>query len=422
MAEKLDAVLKNYVAEGTSTKDKLLGAAFVVVSKHGIIYQGSAGRTRVDPASPPFTPSSICWGASMTKLFTTLTLLHLVERGGQLTLDEDLRPRVPELASLPILKGFATAADGQNPDKKEGEPLLEPYDAPMTLRHLLTHTAGLGTDVADPDLMRWSAWVGRTANVGSCTLEGWTAPLRFAPGEGWYYGTGPDWAGQVLERVTGQRLGEYMGEHVLRPLGIDERSTGFYVNRLTSKEEGGWDERYVPTAERDGETGLLKELPNPVFPVEPQCESGGAGLYTNAADYGRVMQEVLQVLAGENGIVSTGTVREMFRPQLNDRQREWLRGIVWTFGSAAEIPEGAPVDYGIGGVMNLKDVEGKRRHGSMSWSGMCNSRWWIDPETGIGAAMFVNVIPYMDPTVLRMYEELERAVYAELIPSWQASK
>ncbi|KAK4243532.1 beta-lactamase/transpeptidase-like protein [Corynascus novoguineensis] len=296
MAEKLNAILKSYVADGTATKDKLLGAAFVVVSKDGPIYQGSAGRTSLDPASAAFTPSSIAWTASLSKLITTLTLMRLVEQK-QISLDEDVRPRVPELARLPILRGFATAAT--HPDKEEGEPILEPNTAP----------------------------VGRTARADNSTVEGWSTPFMFPPGEGWYYGTGPDWAGQVLERVTGRRLSEYMNEHILRPLGVG--GTGFYIHEL---------ERPVP------------------FPVNPPHESGGAGLYTNGADYRRVLQELLRALAGDK------------------RAREWQRRIVRGFGSAVEIPEGSLVDFGIGGILNIEDIEGKRKKGSIMWSGFCNRR------------------------------------------------
>lgn len=293
-----------------------------------------------------------------------------------MSLDEDLRPRVPELAALPILKGFhdpapGTSANGEEEEGggKGGAPILEPNTDPITLRQLLTHTAGLGTNPGDPDLMRWAAWAGVTDNVGSCTIAGWATPLKFAPGAGWYYGTGPDWAGQALERVTGQRLGEYLREWFLEPLGMD--GTGFFRGRVVGEGKEG---RFVPISERDGESGELRERAE-MFPAEPQFEGGGAGLYTSAGDYGKVMQAVLKGAAGAEGILKREVVDEMFRPQLDETQRTWLRSILWAFGSGAELPESTPVDYGVGGTINLEDVEGKRRKGSIMWSGMGNSRW-----------------------------------------------
>ncbi|KAL2154618.1 hypothetical protein VTH82DRAFT_3294 [Thermothelomyces myriococcoides] len=422
MANKLDAILESYVADGDTTKGKLLGVAFVVVSKDGPIYQGSAGRTGIDPGSQAFTPHSIAWTASLSKLVTTLTLMHLVEhRDGekkqhnndQSILDEDARPHVPELAELPILRGFAEHATA---DKEEGDPLLEPNTAPITLRHLLSHTAGLGLDIADEVLDRWSRRVGRTARADNSSIAGWSTPLRFTPGDGWYYGTAIDWSGQVLERLVGRRLSEYMADHILQPLGITG-GTGFYIDRLLA---GG--RHLVTMTERDEQTGELRERDVP-FPVDPPCESGGAGLYTNAADYGRVLQELLRALEGAEGaVIKKETAEEMFRPQLNEKQREWLRSIVWKFGSAAEIPEGSSIDFGLGGMLNMEDVEGKQKKGSMMWSGFSNGRWWIDPTTGIAGIMFPCFFPYSDPTAIELYDKLERAVYADLVPDWQASK
>lgn len=300
--------------------------------------------------------------------------MHLVEQG-MLTLDEDLRARVPELAELPVLKGF-TSIEKEGGEVEERAELV-PNETPITLRQLLTHTAGLGVDIADPDLAKWSRLTGRKDNINSCTVAGWSTPLKFTPGEGWYYGTGPDWAGQALEHVTSASLGQYMDENIFGPLGL--RATGFRARKLFSSEPGESD-GYVPVAERDGATGGLEERPVP-FPADPPCESGGGGLYSSAKDYGRVIQEVLRALAGENGtVIKQETARDMFQPQLNEVQKTWLRAIVWTYGSAAEVPEGKHIDHGLGGILVLEDVEGGRKKGSMFFSGMCNMRW-VSPPT-----------------------------------------
>lgn len=244
----------------------------------------------------------------------------------------------------------------------------------ITPRQLLTHTSGLGVDVADPDLARWSRWAGRTAHVGSCTLDGWSAPLKFAPGAGWWYGVGLEWAGVLVERVSGMAVGGYLGEVVLK----DGKAAGVGGNAggLGFRKGGFGGEKVVEGLER-GADGEVREG-GVRWMEEPPRESGGAGLYGSAVGYGRVMEMVLRGVAGEeeDGMVVSGEMaREMFTPQLDGRQRAMLEGVVWEFGSAAELPAGTPVDYGIGGMLVMGNVEGKRRKGSLMWSGMGNSRW-----------------------------------------------
>ncbi|KAK3688940.1 beta-lactamase/transpeptidase-like protein [Podospora appendiculata] len=407
MASTLDKILNAYVAQGLETKDKLLGASLVVVSKDEILYEGAAGRIAPTIDAPAFAPDSFTWVASLTKIATVTCVMQIVERG-LITLDEDIRPLVPELAGLQILRGFTD-------DEK---PILEDNDKPVTLRQLLTHTVGLGYDVADGDLNRWARAVGRTTTNLMYTLEGWTTPLKFAPGEGWYYGSAIDWAGVVLERVTGQGLGAYMAEHVFKPLGIKDST----FRSLTLAEQTAG--RVVGCSYRDGVTGTVSACPLPV-PVDPPVESGGAGLWTTARDHARVLQGLLKSEGeGEGGLVRRETVQEMFRPQLDEVQSGMLKYLTDAFreGMVSEFPVGMPVDHGIGGVINLEDVPGKRKKGSMMWSGMCNGHWWIDRKTGIAATLIVNVLPQPDLVVNRLYNELELVVYEELVPEWAGSR
>ncbi|GJN83901.1 hypothetical protein PLIIFM63780_007452 [Purpureocillium lilacinum] len=123
--EQLNAILDAHVAPADDTRDKLLGAAFVVVSKDGPLYAGSAGRIGFDPQSAPFSRNSFTYVASLTKLITTTCLMQLVERG-VLSLDGDVRGYAPELAAMKILRGFHDA----------DQPILEENTAPITLRQV----------------------------------------------------------------------------------------------------------------------------------------------------------------------------------------------------------------------------------------------------------------------------------------------
>lgn len=344
----------------------------------------------------------------MTKLATAVCAMQLVERG-QVRLDDDARPLVPALGRLPLLRGFVGA----------DVPFLEDNNHPITLRHLLTHTAGLGYAGGDPDYARWARHTGRAPDSElRGTVAAWETPLKFPPGSGWCYGTGLDWAGQVVEAASGRSLGTYMAENLFRPLGM--RDSTFRRSALPHVRD-----RTVPSSRRDAATGELAAGEDP-FPAlaDGDVESGGAGLYTTAADYARLLKALLASLAGgegesEGSLLKRTTAEEMVRPQLTGEQGRWLKFLTDLFhdGLVPDFHKGMPLDHGISGVINTEDEPGKRRKGSMMWAGLCNGHWFVDPASGVAATLFTNILPQPDAAVSRVWDELERAVYGELLPS-----
>ncbi|KAK8000884.1 beta-lactamase [Apiospora marii] len=425
--DKLNDILKSYTVSSneTTVKDKLLGAALVVVDKNGTIYEGASGRLAFAADSAPFTVNSLVWLASQGKLATSVAALQLVDRG-LLTLDQDLRTLMPDLGALEILRGFD--------ENQNGKPILEPNTRPITLRHLLTHTLGLGYDVAVPELMRWGRYVGRTViNLDWCR-EGMTTPLMFAPGEGWLYGMAYDWIGATLEKLTKQTLGEWMQGHIFAPLGMER--TGFWPERILGKdgkdEEGDRLLEFAFSAE-DGITGMHPYPEGELRPgtsilrTEHEMESGGAGLFTTPHDYGLFLSGLLRCSSSssssqeqEQPLLQPQTMSQLLTPQLNAPQRAELTNAILGYhvGYAPELPLDGSVrlDYGLGGLMNLDDLPGKRRAGGLTWSGMGNGRWWVDPQTGVAAALFTGVLPHGNAVVNRMWDEFERAVYRDLLP------
>ncbi|KAJ0159880.1 Acyltransferase LovD [Colletotrichum tanaceti] len=389
----LDAILEKYTAAGDDTKDRVLGAAFVVVNKDGTLYSGSAGRIGFAADARSWDTDTFTYVASMTKLVTSTAVMQLVERG-LVGLDDDMRTVVPQLARMQILRGF----DGDE------QPILEDNTTPITLRMLLTHTVGLGYDVADPDLMKWHKAVGRTATNLDATLDGFTTPLKFTPGEGWYYGTAVDWAGQALERITGKTLGAYLSENIFAPCSM--RDTGFWPEKLPHVAE-----RTAAWQHRGGDGSSLAPGPGPRNVAEDAIDSGGAGLWTTARDYGAFLQALLS-----GALVSKETLGEMAVPQLDEKQARMLKEMADLWGSlAVEFSSDMELNHSLAGCVNLSDAPGKRKKGSLQWSGMCNSHWWMDRETGVAGALIVQSVPHGDPVVGRLYDELERAVYGELL-------
>ncbi|KAK1977832.1 beta-lactamase [Colletotrichum cereale] len=396
MASALDAILAKYTAAGDDTTDKLLGAAFVVVDKDGVLYSNAAGRIGFATDARPWALDTFTYVASMTKLITCTAVMQLVERGA-VGLDDDLREIVPRLAAMQILRGFD--ADDQ--------PILEDNTTPVTLRMLLTHTVGLGYDVVDPDLMKWRHKTAGPAGIVTnleANLDGFTTPFKFTPGEGWCYGTGIDWACQALEKITGQRLDEYLSENVFGPLGMTD--TAFWPETLPHVAERTTEWQY-----RGDDGSSLAPGPAPRNPAPDAIDSGGAGLWTTAKDYGAFLRALL---GGE--VVGKETLDAMFVPQLDGRQAGMLKEVADLWGTlAAEFAPDMELNHSLAGCVNMGDAPGKRRKGSLQWSGMCNSHWWMDRETGVAAALIVQSMPHGDPVVRRLYDELERAVYGGLL-------
>lgn len=229
---------------------------------------------------------------------------------------------------------------------------------------LLSHTVGLGYDTADPDLIRWGQATGRKINFLSCTREGYTMPFKHTPGQGWTYGPAIDWAGIYLTRVTATSLSEYMQNHIFDVVGMVD--TGFRKSQLPQTAA-----RTAPATLRTA-SGVPQQFTLPV-PDEPPVESGGAGLYTTAADYAKFLQGILS-----GKFLKTETVDEMFRDQLNDVQRAALQSQADTGANlkyCPDLPEGTKITSGLGGLLSLEDVPGRRGRGTMSWAGANNSRW-----------------------------------------------
>ena len=149
--------------------------------------------------------------ASMTKAIVSAGAMQLVESGA-LDLDAPIGDLLPQLADPQVLTGFSDS----------GEPQLRPASRPITLRHLLTHTAGLGYFFIRPEVLRYFAATGMPAPGSLASIQ---MPLLFDPGENWEYSVATDWVGLAVEAASGKRLGQYLQSNLLDPLGMS--STAF---------------------------------------------------------------------------------------------------------------------------------------------------------------------------------------------------
>ncbi|MEZ5816244.1 MAG: serine hydrolase domain-containing protein [Hyphomicrobiaceae bacterium] len=355
------------------------------------LYEGAFG-VRDLGGTRPMRLDTVCWIHSMTKAITGACLMQLVEQG-RIGLDDDCGRLVSALAAPKVLEGFDAA----------GKPRLRPARGQITLRRLLTHTAGFVYDNWNADMLRYNKMTG-LSRVETFARPEDCQPLSFDPGERWHYGLNIEWAGKVLEAVTGTSLDDYMQKNLLQPLGMS--STGYRLRPEISARLSGVHQRF-----EDGHLEAVAWEP----PQRPEDFLGGGGLYSTAGDYVRFIRMVLNKgrLDGVE-VLKPGTVAEMTRNHIGAIPAGVLKTASPMHSFDADFFPGMRCGWGLTFLINPEDVPGRRRAGSLCWAGLRNSYFWIDPESGIGGTIITQLLPFADPTVLALYEGFEREVYGML--------
>jgi methyl acetate hydrolase len=383
---QVDRVLREAVDRGD-----VPGIVAVAATRDGPVYEGAFGR-RALPDGAAMTSDTVFWIASMTKAITSTAAMQLVE-AGKLALDRPVGDVLPELAAPQVLEGFYSA----------GEPRLRPARKPITLRHLLTHTAGFVYDIWNPDIGRYMAKRG-VPGIISCENAALDLPLVFDPGEKWDYGINIDWVGKAVERVSGKRLGDYFAEHLFAPLGIKDTSFKLIAERRS---------RLAAMHARAAAGGLA---PIPFeLPQEPEFEMGGGGLYGTAADYLAFARLFLnEGRADGKAVLQPETIRLMAHNAIGDLDVRLLKTAVPEYSNDAEFFPGMVKKWGLGFMISTSPVPGGRSAGSLAWAGLGNTYFWIDPVKGIAGVILMQLIPFADPKALTAFDGFEKALYAAL--------
>lgn len=373
------------LAEAVATGD-VAGVVAVAAGRDGVAYEGAFGRREIG-GGPGMTLDTVFWIASMTKALTTVAAMQLVERGA-VTLDEPL----PDLEAARVLEGFDEA----------GAPRLRPPRRPITLRHLLTHTAGFTYDIWNADMGRYMAHHG-IPGIIECRNATLDTPLVADPGERWEYGISIDWAGKVVERVSGQSLEDYLRQHVFEPLGM--RDTAFVI--------GPDQRRRLASMHVRNADGSLRAIPFEV-PQQPEFYMGGGGLYGTGPDY----LAFLRMLDGGGEldgvrVLAPETVAEMSRNQIGDLEVVELKTAIPESSNDAEFFPGMVKRWGLGFMINTEAASTGRDAHSLAWAGLANTYYWLDPSRHLAGVLLAQVLPFADDRVLRLFDRFETAVYGE---------
>ncbi|KAJ9144472.1 Beta-lactamase family protein [Pleurostoma richardsiae] len=367
----------------------LPGVVLAVTNKDGIVYSRAAGREKQD-AEPPISLDSTFWAFSCTKLLTTICALQCVERR-LIRLDDEVGGVLPELAECSIIS-----------PKPDGSFSLAPAKNKITLRHLLTHTSGLSYDAMHPVLMAWRRSRGEMALVMSGRLnEAYSLPLLFEPGTSWVYGCGIDWAGVLVERLSGNmRLADYMAENLFKPLGM--KSSTFHLSERLDVQQR-LSQMWART-----ESGILKPIPGP-YPADARDDSGGMGLVTSTVDFMEVLRDLLR---DSPLLLEEKTVSEMLTAQFDVGSPQY-EGLVSQEALHKQLTgdaSGAPaVAFGLGGLVVMEDVP-NLPSGTLTWNGMPNIGWFVNRDRDLAAIYMSQVLPASDPQSVKLLGDFWRDV------------
>ena len=370
--------------EAAVTQAKLPGAVGIIVDADGVRFAHACGLADA-AAGLAMEQGTICQIASMTKALVTVGAMQLVETG-QLELDAPIGEVLPELADPQVLSGFA----------EDGAPVLRLALRPITLRHLLTHTSGLGYAFVQTEVLRYYQAVGMPVSGSKASI---TMPLLFDPGDDWAYGVSTDWVGLAIEAVTGTDLQTYLGEHVFGPLGM--MKTAFH----RALPEGA-----AKIHVRNPEGGFGQSS---LYLGGGEFHGGGGGLTSTAEDYARFLQ--MMVRGGElggNRLLKAETIADMSRNQVGQIRAGKMTTAMPEFAVPFDTFPDQHTGWGLGFLINPDAVPGGRSAGSLCWAGILNSYYWIDPAAGVAGVFMTQLAPFGDPGALEAYAALERMAYS----------
>ena len=371
----ISAFVKDAIARGD-----VPGAVILVTGPDRVLYHEAFGKMN-DAKSVGMQKDAIFNIASMTKAVTSVGTMMLIEEG-KLSLDDEVSKYLPAYKSRQVISKVDVAA---------GTYETRPAARPITIRQLLTHTSGIGYAWSDPGL----ALIQKKTGTADLDL-----PLVNEPGAQWTYGASTRVLGEVIEKISGQRIDAYLETRILGPLGM--RDTTYTVPSAKTP-------RVVTRHQRAD--GKIAEIPNP-DPIPPTIRGDG-GLYSTAPDYARFIQMLLnRGHLGSVRLLKEQTVAEMTRNQTGSVKvrlqptAEPLRSKPYPLGAGEDT-------WGLGFQLAApaRPATNMRRPGSMSWAGINNTFFWIDPQQQIGVIVLMQILPFYDDAAIKILQGVEGLVY-----------
>jgi methyl acetate hydrolase len=384
-SESDKAALSRQISSAVSRGD-VPGVVALIVGREGVLYEGAAGK--LDLANNIAMPVTAIFSiASMTKPITSVAIMMLFEQG-KLKLDDPVAKYLTGFDNLQVITKF---------NEKDATYETRLAKRPMTIRHLLTHTSGIAYGAFNPI-------VGRLKEVTK--KHEWELPLVNDPGDKWNYGPSTVLLGMIVEKISGESLEEYFQQHIFVPLGMVDMS---YAVPLAKQSRVATEHSRI--------NGVLQEQPREPIPATPTVPfRGDCCLYSTAEDYGKFMEMLLN--GGHLGpakILSENSIKMMGENNIGPIFVELQQASDQSLSKS--FPLGAGQDkFGLGFQIASSDPKYAkfRSVGSMSWAGIYNTEFWIDPKRHIGVVVMMQVLPFYDEGAIRTLRNFEELVYQNL--------
>jgi CubicO group peptidase (beta-lactamase class C family) len=387
----IDASLRAAVAA-----HQVPGVVAMAATENGILYEGAFGSRRLSHGTgsdPAMTRDTVFRIASMVKLITSVAAMRLVEQG-KLSLEGPLPEIDPAIADPQVLDGFDV----------KGAPLLRPPRRPIALHHLLTHTSGFTYRLWDAEAIKYGFALDKVPAPERFKLP--RTPLMFDPGERWQYGTSIDWVGRIVESISEEPLEAHFKKYIFEPLGM--KDTTFEITPAQRMREASGHHRQ-PDGSLKAEP--MEPPPNPHAP--PRRHSGGGGIYSTAPDYLTLIRMLMHGGSFDGvRILRPETVALMGQNQIGPVEAGILKTTRPQVSNDVDFFHGISLKWGFGHMINMQPVPEARSAGSMTWAGLYNTYYWIDPKKRVAAVFMTQVLPFADERALRSYRQFERGIYA----------
>ena len=374
--QRVDDVLRAAVE-----RKEVAGVVAMAADRNRVLYQGAFGMADIAEARP-LKLDGLFRIASMTKAITSAAAMQLIEQG-RFALDDPVEKYLPQFAKLSVFESF---------DAATGAYKLRPATKSVTVRHLFTHTSGLGYGFTSPTVCDFKPRTGEEYPVG---------PLLFEPGERWLYSTSTDWLGRLVEKISGQPLEAYFRQRILDPLKMSD--TFYYVPQDKQA-------RLATVNRRQADGSMAKEPTQP--PTAGFTPIGGGGLSSTASDYIRFTRMLLNggELDGAR-VLSAGSVDTMAQNQIGAIGVPALKSALPDRSEDFSFVADGRDKWGLGFLITAIAVPGMRSAGSLSWGGINNTYFWVDRTRGIAGVILMQFLPFADRKALALYDAFERGVY-----------